>query len=452
MKADLNSISPRLITLALLSLFCAGEAGAIDADLGRFSTAKQNQIRALAEGVTNKVPSLVWRFFDAVRVDDWETATNIFNRISAASHRYEKSTNDDALSPVLGTLLWPPLSESYGAYENFHGWNNLWLHRFGKEIIGSIPPGSIYFGGTDPGRFVISALCESQVAGKPFFTLTQNQLADQTYLDYLQAMYGKKIYVPTAADSQRAFQDYSADAGRRRRAGQLAPGEDVREVNGQMQVSGQVAVMHINGLLVKKIFAENPSRNFFVEESFPLDWMYPQLSPHGLIFKLNRDKLAELSEADVAADRDYWEKLSGELLGGWLEDKTTLPDVCDFAAKYGLGKRLENYPGNKAFAENDFARKCFSKLRSSQAGMYAWRVDHAKDAAERDRMYRAADLAFRQAYACCPVSPEAIYRYVNLLLARGRTDDAVLLVKTSVELQPENEQLKNTLQQLRKYH
>ena len=450
MKANLNSISPRLITLALLFLFCAAASRAIDADLGRFSTAKQNQIRALAEGITNKVPSLVWRFFDAVRVDDWETATNIFNRINAASHRYEQTTNDDALTPALGTLLWPPISESFGAYEDFHGWDNRWLHRFGREIIGSIPSGSIYFGGTDPGRFVISALCESQVAGKPFFTLTQNQLADGTYLDYLRAMYGKKIYIPTAEDSQQAFKDYVADANRRRKRGQLAPGEDVREVNGSVQISGQLAVMNINGLLVKKIFAENPGREFFVEESFPLDWMYPQLTPHGLIFQLNRKPLAELSETEIGRDQTFWKKLTGEMLGGWLEEKTAIKDVCDFAEKYGLGKHLEDFPGDKKFAGNADARKCFSKLRSSQAGLYAWRADRAKDAAERERMYHAADFAFRQSYAICPASPEAIWRYVNLLLIRERTDDAIAIVKTSLHLDPDNQQLAGLLGQLRK--
>ncbi len=212
----------------------------------------------------------------------------------------QPGTDDDAITPALGTLIWPPISESYGAYEQFHEWNNRWLHRFGREIIKSIPPGSIYFGGTDPGRFVISVLCQSQVDGKPFFTLTQNQLADQTYLEYFRAMYGKKIHIPTAEDSQKAFEEYTQDVDRRRKLGQLKPGEDVRVVNGRVQVSGQVAVMQINALLVKKIFDDNPGHQFFIEESFPLDWMYPYLTPHGLIFQLHRETLAEISAKEVS--------------------------------------------------------------------------------------------------------------------------------------------------------
>ena len=45
------------------------------------------------------------------------------------------------------------------------------------------------------------------------------------------------------------------------------------------QVSGQVAVMMINGLLCKVIFDHNPTNDFYVEESFPLDWMYPYETP-----------------------------------------------------------------------------------------------------------------------------------------------------------------------------
>ena len=447
----MKSNIPGAVLIAVLLCLLSRESKAIDTDLGRFSSAKQQQIRALAETITNKVPALVWRFFDAVRVDDWETATNLAGRINAASHRYSATTNDETITSALATLIWPPISESYGAYEQFHDWNNRWLHRFGREIIGSIPAGSIYFGGTDAGRFVISALSESQVDGQPFFTLTQNQLADQTYLDYLRVMYGKKIHVPTVLDAQKAFEEYTTDLARRRKLGQLKPGEDVRMVNGRVEISGQVAVMQINALLVKKIFDDNPGREVFIEESYPLDWMYPYLTPHGLIFQLNRQPLAEISGKAVAADQAYWKKLTDEMLGGWLDEKTALKDVCDFADKYGLGKHLDDYKGDKSFAENADTRKCFSKLRTSIAGLYAWRAEHAQTADERSRMYLAADLAFRQGYAICPYSPEAIYRYVNLLLGRKRTDDAVLIAKTSLHLDPDNQQLKDLLSQLVEY-
>jgi predicted Zn-dependent protease len=118
---------------------------------------------------------------------------------------------------------------------------------------------------------------------------------------------------------------------------------------------------------------------------------------------------------------------------------------------YGVGKHLEDYGGDKDFAGNESARATFSKLRSSIAGLYAWRAEHSRDTDERDRMYRAADLAFRQSYAKCPNSPEAIWRYVNLLISRRRFDEAILIVKSSLHLEPDDQQLKGLLSQLMRY-
>jgi hypothetical protein len=60
---------------------------------------------------------------------------------------------------------------------------------------------------------------------------------------------------------------------------QLHPGEVVTIVEGKTQVRGPGAVMMINGLLAKTIFDKNPDREFYIEESIPLDWMYPICCP-----------------------------------------------------------------------------------------------------------------------------------------------------------------------------
>ena len=79
--------------------------------------------------------------------------------------------------------------------------------------------------------------------------------------------------------------------------------------------------MEINGLLVKTIFDKNPDREFYIEESFPLDWMYPNLEPHGLIIKINRQPLPELSDEIVQRDHDYWTKYIQPMIGDWLSDR-----------------------------------------------------------------------------------------------------------------------------------
>ena len=429
---------------AILSL----SASVIDIDLARFATAKREQTRDLAKDLTNPVPSYVWSFFDAVQVDDWETSTNLVAKMQKASGRLP-GVDESQIQPVLRTALGSPIIEVAGAQEQFHGWDNKWLHRFGREIIDSIPRGSIYFGGNDAGLYVISTLCESHREGKPFFTVTQNGLADGTYLEYLHGMYGSKISIPSVEDSRKVFQAYLTDAQTRLQAGKLKPGEDVRMVEGRVQISGHVAMMEINALLAKIIFDRNPGRQFFMVESFPLDWMYPYLVPHGLIFELKSKPLASLAEKEVAEDQAYWKKLVGDIAGDWLGEKTSVKEVCDFSDRVYLHKDYDGFKGDKAFVKNEEAKRTFSKLRCAIGGVYIWRANHVRDDEERNRMRAAADFAFRQAFTLCPDSPATVFGYVNLLVQTKRMDDAVLIAQASLRLDPDNQQLRDVVRQLR---
>jgi hypothetical protein len=208
--------------------------------------------------------------------------------------------------------------------------------------------------------------------------------------------------------------------------------------------------MEINGLLVKTIFDKNPDREFYIEESFPLDWMYPNLEPHGLIMKINRQPSANLSEEIVQTDTDCWAKYVTPMIGGWLNEDTTVKEVAVFVEKIYVKKDLSGFTGDPQFVQNEYSCKMFSKLRSAIGGLYAWRAQHATDAGERKRMNDAADFAFRQAFALCPYSPEALYRYVNLLLSEGRAADALLLAETAEKMpQMDTEQIRSLVTPLK---
>ena len=205
-------------------------------------------------------------------------------------------------------------------------------------------------------------------------------------------------------------------------------------VDGKAQISGQVAVMQINGLLAKVIFDKNPDREFYIEESFPLDWMYAYLEPHGLIMKINREPSPGLSDDAVERDHDYWTKYVAAMLGDWLSADTTLADCATFANKVYAKHDLSGFKGDPVFIHSADAQKSFSKLRSSIAGVYAWRVQHAASAEAKERMAAETDFAFRQAWVLCPYSPEAIYRYVNFLLEQKRGSDALLIAETAAQM------------------
>src|ERR1035438_10453803 len=280
-------------------------------------------------------------------------------------------------------------------------------------------------------------------------------MAESSHLDYLRAMYGGKIYVPTTNDSQKCFQDYLEDAQRRMQSHQLGPGEDVKMVDGKVQVSGQIAVMNINGLLVKLIFDKNPGREFYIEESFPFDWMYPHLEPHGLIFKINRQPLPGLSDEIVEQDHDYWRGLVRPMIGDWLNDDTPVGEIAAFAKKTFGKQDFSGFTGDPRFIQNAYSHRMFSKLRSSHGGLYAWRLKQAAGAVEKERMAREADFAFRQTWALCPYSPEAVFRYVNLLIEQKRVADALLVAETASQM-PANqgkdgEQLRALVKQLKTF-
>ena len=399
------------------------------AQLKSFVAEKEAQVNAATNA---DVPEYA-AYFAAAERGDWLAVSNLEADFHNHAGQYEHAGQTD--ERLRGTK-WQAVIEIWGGLSAFNEGDVRYSALYANDIIESIPPGSIYFGGTDPGRFLITAMQKNQAAGDPFFTLTQNALADGTYLDYLHSMYGNRIYVPTVEDSQTAFKDYTEDVARRQKMNQLKPGEDVQvdPGSGRFQVSGQVAVMEINGLLVKVIFDRNTNQEFYVEESFPLDWMYPYLEPQGIIFKLNRQPLTALSDEIVQNDHDYWTKTVTPMIGGWLNTGTTVKEVAAFAEKVFGRHDFSGFSGDPHFVQNAYSHKMFSKERSSIAGLYAWRAQHTKDAEEKKRMNDAADFAFRQAIALCPYSPEAVMRYVNLLFSEQRFSDALVVAQTAAKM------------------
>jgi hypothetical protein len=320
---------------------------------------------------------------------------------------------------------------------------------FGQGIIGSIPPGSIYFGGTDPGRGLVTVLCRSHETGDPFFTLTQNALADRTYLRYLREIYGGSIFIPSNDELQQAIDEYLRDLERREKENQLKPGEMVERKDGKVQLKGQVSVMVINGAMARLIVDRNPGRQFFVEESFPLEWMYPHLLPHGFIMAIARERLPAIPPERVEQDRRFWQEQVGQILGDWFQPETPVAEICAFAERVFLRKDLAGFGGDPKYVANENTCRAFSKLRSSLGGLYHWRAKVGPNSPDKPLMAKAADLAFRQAFALCPSSPEAVFRYAGLLLAERRRAEALQLVETASKLEPENGQLRRLAEHIR---
>ena len=164
--------------------------------------------------------------------------------------------------------------------------------------------------------------------------------------------------------------------------------------------------------------------------------------------KINRQPLPEITEELVSKDHEFWSKYSERLIGNWITYDTPVSNICAFAEKTYHRRDLSGFKGDPKFVRDDDAQKAFSKLRSSIAGLYSWRFGpdcppayRPKTNEEQQRILKEADFAFRQAFAFCPYSPEAVFRYVNLLASMRRFDDALSVAETCRKLDPYNGQV-----------
>ncbi|MBO61758.1 MAG: hypothetical protein CMO63_07310 [Verrucomicrobiales bacterium] len=274
---------------------------------------------------------------------------------------------------------------------------------------------------------------------------------------------------PTELDLERSFAEYTMEAAARDKAGQPIPGEQViRDPNDGrvISVAGQVSVMGINAKLAKVLFDKNPDRDFFVEVSFPLEWMYPHLTPYGIILKLNREEVPEITDEMMRKDRRFWAEYQSRLTGNWITDETSIRDIGLWTVKTYKRWELDGYTGARAFVRDQAAQKAFSKLRGSIADMYRWRIDNYRlaitkeqDSAKRaelmlkkKRMTREYLFALKQAWAFNPFNPEVVMHLAQLMLQMGeeqfhqgdkkgaaaRRDDLFYLTHTFQQFDPES--------------
>ncbi|OGV84753.1 MAG: hypothetical protein A2340_04340 [Lentisphaerae bacterium RIFOXYB12_FULL_60_10] len=263
---------------------------------------------------------------------------------------------------------------------------------------------AVFFGGTDPGRFVPTYMIYSARVREDVFLITQNALADNTYMSVMRDLYGDKIWIPAQPDSAKAFQIYVEEV----RSGKRQANADLKIEGGRVQVSGALGVMEINGVLCEMIFNHNKFKHdFFVEESYVIRWMYPYLEPHGLIMKINREPF-QFTQEMANNDRDFWD---------WYTRRLT---------------------ADERFRRDVVARKSFSKLRSALGGLYTFR--NRLDDAEQ---------AFIEARLLYPLSPEANFRMVQeVYLRQGRLDQSERLMKEFGEQDPANVKIFEFLGQL----
>ena len=146
-----------------------------------FAAEKEKQAEKEASGAGEKIPSETRSFFEAGKKGD---SDKVFAMFHDFANRKPPAPGGAANGP-LRKSYWAPIMEIDLAYETVIPVAPKAVQIFADDTINSIPPGSIYFGGTDTGRGLITTFCKSQIDGDLFTITLWNALADLNYPDYL---------------------------------------------------------------------------------------------------------------------------------------------------------------------------------------------------------------------------------------------------------------------------
>jgi tetratricopeptide (TPR) repeat protein len=312
-------------------------------------------------------------------------------------------------------------------WSNFDGCNQAghWFgYEYGADMMRPMDKNAVYFGGSDPGRFVPTymAFVESQQDNRwkrdPDFdrrdvtVLTQNALCDTYYANYIRTQYDarfrpkewtpfeqwlgrdraypeKPVTCVSNEELMACWDEYQQrpDVAQRLQAG----GPAIRP--------GSNDVFDINGIVAQKIFEKNKKdHTFYLEQSIPIQWMYPYLQPSGLIFKFSTEPLASLPDAVLAEDRKFWDATSKRLLA------------------------------DPKFRIDSDAILSFGKLAFWHADLYRWR-----------NLEKEQEYWLKISLALCPQLQDAVNSLAHLLVDQKRFDEAIALVQQAEVDDPRNE-------------
>ena len=293
--------------------------------------------------------------------------------------------------------------------EHWFGW------MYGRDMLADLPKDSFVFGGTDPGRFVPTYMILSEsfedkknkrdpnFDRRDLYIITQNALADAFYNQYIRNHYSTErpaprgwidkwlgrdkhfpkapLVLPRQEDIIAIYQ--AAIEKRQRDPSAVDPNSDPTV---------------LNSLVGEWIWHRNKDqRAFFVEESFPMEWSYPNAVPHGLCYEIKRDPVPVLSPELVQGDMDYWREY------------------------------IDHLKKDPRFEDDIDAQRSFSKLRNTGGNIYKWR-----------KMPQAAEQAYRQALELWPGNTETLNNFSDLLLKQNRASELRDILEKASKADPNN--------------
>src|SRR5215831_16871697 len=146
--------------------------------VAQFGRKRRDIVRAIAKRQHLEIPAEVERFFDALEAGNWDEIHSRWHEMAVHSGQYDYSSKDswEHINP-----FWAAVLDAYGVAEQAHDWPAQQLLDYGNSVLGSLRPGMVYVGSTDPGHWIPELLNETS-DGEQHIMLTQNAMADGRYV------------------------------------------------------------------------------------------------------------------------------------------------------------------------------------------------------------------------------------------------------------------------------
>ncbi len=301
--------------------------------------------------------------------------------------------------------VWPLALNHDGCSQRgrWFGW------QYGHDMLKNLPHGSVVFGGTDPGRFVPTymILGESPQVGsvkrdpdfdrRDLYLITQNGVGEPLYRRYLQDHYSGNR--PPVAN---AFERWLGRETIYPETPLVFPSEE--EIAAAIELERESSEEALfdpslpHSAVTRLLWEKNRDRHeFFVEESFPLEWSYDHAVPHGLVYRINKEPMEKLPPEVVREDFAFWDGYAARLLA------------------------------DAAYALDFDAKRSFSKLRATTGNLYRHR-----------KMSDEAERAYRQSLQLWPGNAESISALSSMFWDRGDFDAILAMLESALDEDPNN--------------
>jgi len=293
--------------------------------------------------------------------------------------------------------------------DHWFGW------MYGRDMLADLPKDSFVFGGTDPGRFVptymiLSESFEDQknkrdpnFDRRDLYIITQNALADAFYNQYIRNHYSTDRPAPRGwvdkwLGRDKHFPKAPLVLPRQEDIMAIYQAAIEKKQRDPSAVDPNSDPTVLNSLVGEWIWQRNKDqRPFFVEESFPMEWSYPNAIPHGLCYEIKKDPVPVLNPDLVQGDMDYWREY------------------------------IDHLKKDPRFEDDIDAQRSFSKLRNTGGNIYKWR-----------KMDQAAEQAYRQALELWPGNTETLNNFSDLLLKQKRAPELRDFLEKASRADPNN--------------